>query len=45
MPKITREKAIELLTALRDSEEHHLTEDDKIALTLAIVALESQTIE
>lgn len=45
VPRMTREKAIELLTFLRDGEPRELTEDDKIALTLAIKALLSQDIE
>jgi len=45
LPEITREKAIELLTALRDSEEQAITQDDKDALTLAITDMESQANE
>lgn len=45
VPKMTRDKAIELLTFLRDGEPRELTEDDKIALTLAIKALLIQALE
>ena len=42
MPRMTREKAIELLKALRDERPITLTFDGKEALTMAIIALESQ---
>ncbi len=45
MPEITNEKALELLTALRDEAGHAVTPDDKIALTLVISLLESQASE
>ncbi len=45
MPEITNEKALELLTALRDEAGHAVTPNDKVALTLVISLLESQISE